>query len=72
MYVKLGTEVKGKLVLRVRNAANKLAIEKSYDTAQLDALKRTIMLDVSSLYPGQYTVSIENGEKTYKEKFIKK
>lgn len=72
VYVKLGTEVTGKLVLCVRNAANKLAIEKSYDTAQLDALKRTIMLDVSSLYPGQYTVSIENGGKTYKEKFIKK
>lgn len=27
VYVKLGTEVTGKLVLRVRNAANKLAIE---------------------------------------------
>ena len=72
VYVKLGPSVNGKVTLRVRNAAGKQALEKSCDTAQLDAVKRTVMLDVSSLYPGQYTVSIENGGKTYKEKFIKK
>ena len=72
VYVKLGPGVTGKLTLRVRNAAGKQALEKTCDTSQLDAVKRTVMLDVSSLYPGQYTVSIENGGKTYKEKFIKK
>lgn len=49
----------------------KLALDKTYNTNDIDSSKRTLLVNVSSLLPGKYELSIINNGKTYKESFIK-
>lgn len=72
LYVKLGSDVSGPFTLTIRNAAGKQVLQQKHDTAKLDPVKRTLVLTVSKLFPGKYTLSIANNGKTYQETFIKK
>lgn len=71
LYVKLGDIIEGDIQLRIRNIMGKLAIEKAYNTNSIDSQKRTLLVNVGSLFPGKYELSIINNGKTYKESFVK-
>lgn len=71
LYVKLGDVINGNIHLRVRNIMGKQALEKTFHTNDIDAQKRTLLVNVRSLFPGKYELSISNNGKTYKEYFVK-
>lgn len=71
LYVKLGDVVNGEIAMRIRNAAGKSVMQQSFNTANIDAQKRTLLIDVSKLVPGRYTLSITNQGRIYEETFIK-
>lgn len=71
VYVKLGDIINGDIQLKIRNIMGKLALEKTYNTNSIDSQKRTLLVNVGSLFPGKYELSIINNGKTYKESFVK-
>lgn len=71
LYVKLGDIIEGDIQLRIRNIMGKMALEKAYNTHSIDSQKRTLLVNVGSLFPGKYELSIINNGKTYKESFVK-
>ncbi|HEY9551329.1 MAG TPA: S8 family serine peptidase, partial [Prevotella sp.] len=71
LYVKLGDVVNGEMAMRIRNAAGKSVMQQAFNTTTIDAQKRTLLVDVSKLVPGRYTMSISNQGQTYEETFIK-
>lgn len=71
LYVKLGDVIDGNIHLRIRNIMGKQALEKTFNTNDIDAHKRTLLVNVRSLFPGKYQLTISNNGKTYKEFFVK-
>ncbi|WP_418895500.1 S8 family serine peptidase [Limibacterium fermenti] len=71
LYVRLGDIITGDVRLSIRNVMGKMALEKNYHTRDIDPQKRTLLLNVHSLFPGKYELSIVNNGKTYKESFVK-
>ena len=72
VYVKLGNEVAGSVLLEVRNSAGKTVRTQAYDTNRIDPAQRVIALDVNKFTPGHYTVTLRNNNQTYTETFIKR
>lgn len=72
LYLKVGDEVSGESEVIIRNTAGKQAMTHNFNTASLDKVKRTLLLDVSSLKAGAYILTLKCGNKTWQEKFIKK
>lgn len=71
LYVKLGDPIDGDIHLRIRNIMGKQVMEKKFNTNEIDSKKRTLLVNVRSLFPGKYELSITNNKKTYKEYFVK-
>lgn len=71
LYVKLGNVIDGDIQLRIRNIMGKMALNKTYNSKEIDTQKRTLLINVTSLLPGKYELSIINNGKTYTESFVK-
>lgn len=72
LYIKLGDIIEGKIRVRIRDLMGRVVREEFHDTTELDAHKKTIILNIYSLAPGQYQLSIANKGEVYKDKFLKK
>lgn len=71
VYVKVGEVVKGEVQLRIRDVMGRQVKQERFNTNELDPIKQTYLVDVSSLSPGKYELSIIHNESTSKEYFVK-
>ena len=71
LYLKIGDAVEGEGVINIRNSAGKRVRHQSFNTRNLDSEKRTLLIGVSSLAKGSYTLTLTCGGKSYEERFVK-
>lgn len=71
LYIRVGEVVNGPVQISIRNAAGREVMQRSFDTVHLNPERRTYMVMVSSLAPGNYTLTLSNQGNVYQEKFIK-
>ncbi|MTG97610.1 S8 family serine peptidase [Myroides sp. BIT-d1] len=71
VYVKLGQVVHGDVSLKIRDVTGRMVKKSSFNTSVLDPVKRTYLVDINSLSPGKYELSIIHNSNTYKEYFVK-
>ncbi|EKB06031.1 S8 family serine peptidase [Myroides sp. C4067] len=71
VYVKVGDVVQGDVSLRIRDVMGRQVKKDSFNTGTLDPVKRTYFVDVNSLSPGKYELSIIHNGNTHKEYFVK-
>lgn len=72
LYLKVGDTVSGEAEVTVRNTAGKQALSRTFNTASLDRVKRTLLISVGDLKPGAYTLTLKNNGRTWQQKFVKK
>ena len=72
VIVVLGPSIAGDYILRIRNVLGKTVLEEHYNTNDLSEEKRELFVNVNSLYPGRYDLSIIASGKTYTQTFVKK
>ncbi|MCA4806968.1 S8 family serine peptidase [Myroides odoratimimus] len=71
VYVKVGEVVKGEVRLRIRDVMGRQVKQESFNTSELDPVKQTYLVDIHSLSPGKYELSIMHNGTTSKEYFVK-
>ena len=71
LYLKVGATIDDDSQISVCNALGKQVMHQTFSTAALDAVKRVLPIDVSSLPKGSYTLVLTNNGRSYKEKFVK-
>lgn len=71
LRLRVGDAIDGDFTIIVGNATGGQALTRTCHTKDLDTAKRTLVLDVSSLAPGYYILSLRHRGKTYQSKFVK-
>lgn len=71
IYLRVGDDIEGQCTVSIRNAAGKRVRKLSFNTTNLDAQKRTWLIDISQLTSGSYTLTLSHKNQSYEEKFIK-
>lgn len=71
LYLKVGAMIEGESRMEICDVSGKTVIQQLFDTKILDALKRTLPIDISSIPKGGYTLILTNKGKSFKERFVK-
>ena len=71
VYIKLGDKIQDNVKIEIRNSANKMVFEQSYNTSTINSSQNTLHINTSSFAPGRYQVVLKANNQQYQEYFFK-
>ncbi|MGP1590858.1 MAG: S8 family serine peptidase, partial [Prevotella sp.] len=71
VYIKLGDKIQDTVKIEIRNSANKMVFEQSYNKSTINSSQNTLHINTSSFVPGRYQVVLKTNNQQYQEYFFK-